>query len=256
MTSNVKALIKYASDIKHWFVKLLTRFKKKSNIALSILMKKKYIFENVRNQRKSRKYAFIILRASKSTNFAVSNQIAMIWNDMNAEFQRDIQKSNENIILNDFLNALNEFKNIWWQLARRRMPAFKNFNYRADQYQQAEKERSDQYQQSFEAFKSYENISESFEKYRKDNSRSNFILNFNSNYNNRQQYTSKPWVQKTSYQSTKQFYQSKRDRQAFANMTNSSKYSKLTNFNKSQHSIYSKFQRYSIDSKQINPSYQ
>ena len=39
-------------------------------------------------------------------------------------------------------------------------------------------------------------------------------------------------------------------------MTNSSKYSKSTNFNKFQHSIYSKFQRYSIDSKQINFSYQ
>ena len=75
-------------------------------------MRKKYIFEDVRNQREPREYASIILRASKSTNFAVSNQIAMIWNGMNAEFQRNIQRSNEDIVLDDFLNALNEFKDI------------------------------------------------------------------------------------------------------------------------------------------------
>ena len=112
MTSNVKVLIKYASGIEHWSAKLLARFKEKSNIALSTLMREKYIFENVRNQRKFRKYASIILRASKSTNLAVSNQIAMIWNDMNAEFQRDIQRPNEGTVLDDFLNALNEFKDI------------------------------------------------------------------------------------------------------------------------------------------------
>ena len=139
MTSNVKALIKYASGIEHWFVKLLTRFKKKSNIALSILMREKYTFEDAKNQRKFRKYASIIWRASKSTNLAISDQIAMIWNYMNVEFQRNIQKSNESIILNDFLNALNEFKNIWWQLARRRIFAFKNFNYRSNQYQYSKK---------------------------------------------------------------------------------------------------------------------
>ena len=253
MTSNVKTLIKYASDIKHWFVKLLTRFKKKSNIALFILMKEKYTFENAKNQRKFRKYASIILRAFKSTNLAVSNQIAMIWNDMNVEFQRNIQRSNEDIILNDFLNALNEFKNIWWQFARRRMLAFKNFNYRLNQYQYSKK-RTDQYQQ-FE--KKFYNISE-HEKYRKNYFRSSSISNFNANYNNRQQYD-KFWTQRTSYQSIKQSYQSdqsEKNRQTFTNITNSSKYSKFTNFNKSQHSIYSKFQRYSIDSKQTNSSYQ
>ena len=97
------------------------------------------------------------MKTIKFINFAVSNQIAMIWNDINAEFQKDIYKLNEATILNDFLNALNEFKNIWWQFARRRMffSVFKNFNYRADQYQQSD-----------EKFKFYENISESSEKYR------------------------------------------------------------------------------------------
>ena len=135
------------------------------------------------------------------------------------------------------------------------MPVFKTFNYRSNQYQYSKK-RSDQYQQSSEAFKFYENISESFEKYRKDNFRSNFILNFNANYNNRQQYTSKSWIQKTSYQSTRQFYQSKRDRQMLKNIVNSRKFSKTTNINKSQHSIYNKIQRYTTNSFYFNVSYQ
>ena len=252
MTSNVKILIKYASDIEHWFVKLLSRFKKKSNIALSILMKKKYTFENVRNQRESREYAIIILRATKSINLKVFDQIAMIWNDMNAEFQRNIQRSNEDIVLDDFLNALDEFKDIWWQLTRRRMSAFKNFNYRSNQYQYSKK-RSDQYQQSEKKFKSY-NISESFEEYRKNYFRVNFTSNFKSNSNNMQQYF-KPWIQRTSYQSTKQSYQSKKDRQAFKDIENSSKYSKSTNFNKSQHSIYNKFQKYSANSSYQQKAY-
>ena len=256
MISNVKALIKYASEIEHWFAKLLARFKKKSNVALFILIKKKYIFENVRNQRERREYVFIILRVAKFTNLAVSNQIAMIWNDMNAEFQRDIRRLNETTILDDFLNFLDEFKDIWWQLERRRMPAFRNFNYRTDQYQQTEKVRSDQYQQFSETFKFHENISESFEDYQKDYSRSTFTLNFKANYNNRQQYV-KSWTQKTSY-SIKQSYQSDQpeNRQAFRDIENPSKYSKSTNFNKSQHSIYNKFQKYSIDFKQSNSSYQ
>ena len=253
MTSNVKALIKYASGIEHWFVKLLSRFKKKSIIALSILMREKYTFKDAKNQRKFREYAFIILRATKSINLETFDQIAMIWNDMNTEFQRDIQRSNEDIVLDDFLNALDEFKNIWWQLTRRRMSVFKNSNYRSNQYQYSKK-RSDQYQQSEKEFKSC-NISESFEEYRKNYSRANSTSNFKSNSNNMQQYF-KSWTLRTSYQFTRQSYQQKKDRQAFKDIENSSKFSKSTDVSKSQHSIYNKFQRYSIDSQRINPSYQ
>ena len=150
---------------------------------------------------------------------------------------------------------MNGFKNIWWQFARRRMLAFKNFNYRSNQYQYSKK-RTNQYQ--FEE-KSY-SISESFEGYQKNYFRSSSISNFNTNYNNRQQYD-KLWTQRTFYQSIKQSYQlenrqtyQSENRQAFSDIENSSKYSK--SINKSQHSIYSKFQRYSIDSKQSNSSYQ
>ena len=118
------------------------------------------------------------------------------------------------------------------------MPAFRNSNYRPNQYSE---ERTDQYQQFEE--KPY-NTSESSEGYRKDYSRSGSIPNFNANYNNRQQYTSKSWVQKTPYQSTRQSYQPEKDRQTPTNMTNPSKYSKPTNFNKPQHPIYNKFQKY------------
>lgn len=135
-------------------------------MTLFILMKEKYKFENAKNQKKVRKYALMILRVTKSTNFAVSDQIAMIWNDMNVEFQRNINRFNDSTMLDEFLNNLNKFKDIWWQLTRRKMSffIFKNSNYRTDQYQQF-----------------YEYFSEHSKEYRKNYfCISNFYLNNNN----------------------------------------------------------------------------
>ena len=137
MISNIKISIKYAFNIKHWIIKLLKRFKEKSNVAFFTLIKKRYIVENVKNQRKFRKYALIILKIAKSTNFVVADQITMIWNNRNVEFQRNIYRLNKSTILNYYLNSLNEFKNIWWQFARRKMfVVYRKFNYRTNQYHQ------------------------------------------------------------------------------------------------------------------------
>ena len=73
MITNVKTLIKFASNIDHWITKLLKRFKEKFNVALFVLIKEKYIFDDARNQGESREYTSIILKAIKSTNLAVSN---------------------------------------------------------------------------------------------------------------------------------------------------------------------------------------
>ena len=55
------------------------------------------------------------------------------------------------------------------------------------------------------------------------------------------------------YQSFKQNYRSKlKDRQVLKNMTNFSEFLKIRDFNKSQHSIYNKFQRYSNDLLNLN----
>lgn len=72
-TSNVKILINYAFDIKHWSSKFFERFKEKSNVAFLILMKKEYAFEDTKNQIEFREYAFIILKTFKFINFTVLN---------------------------------------------------------------------------------------------------------------------------------------------------------------------------------------
>ena len=251
MTSDAKTLVKYAFEIQHWFAKLLEKFKKRSNVALVTLMKEKYTFENVRKQRESREYASIILRAAKFTNLAVSDQISMIWNELDAKFQRDIRRSFETTIINDFLNSLDEFKDIWWQLARRRMfLSFENAgSYRIDQYQSSEN-----------TARSYGNIFGSSE-YRKDyTQRSNYFAYTYSNNSNRQQFTSRSWsYQKipNTYRSIKQFFQSdQRDRQMLKDIVNSREFSKTTDINKPQHSIYNKIQRYTTNSSYFNASYQ
>lgn len=58
---------------------------------LATILRKRYIIQNVRRRRNSREYASIILRAAKSIelNFII-NQIAVIYNKINVESQRNI----------------------------------------------------------------------------------------------------------------------------------------------------------------------
>ena len=74
-----------------------------------------YFEKNVRNQRESREYAQQIVRVDKSTRLSIYNQLLQIWNELNVEFQRDIDESTIKIIMNSFIKQLNDRKNIWWK---------------------------------------------------------------------------------------------------------------------------------------------
>lgn len=251
MTSDAKTLVKYAPGIEHWSAKLLGRFKEKPNVALATLMKEKYTFEDARKQREPREYASIILRAAKSTNLATSDQVSMIWNGLDAEFQRDIRRPSETTVLDEFLNSLDEFKDIWWQLARRRMPLpFRSSSsYRISQYQSPEN-----------TVKSYGNTSGA-SGYRRDyTQRSNYPPNTYLNSSNRQQFTPRPWISQkaqNAYQPIRQPYQSdQKDRQAPKDLGNPPEFPKPTGLHKPQHPIYNKFQKYPADPQYPNSSYQ
>ena len=69
--------------------------------------------KNARRRRKSREYASIILRAIKSTELEFHvNQIAIIYNELDLEFQRNLIKSESVSSLNTFLREMNDFKHI------------------------------------------------------------------------------------------------------------------------------------------------
>jgi ribose 1,5-bisphosphokinase PhnN len=69
--------------------------------------------KNARRRRESREYVDIIMRAARSAELDIANhQIMMIYNDLNLEFQRNITMSTLTIIIQDFLQQLNDRKNI------------------------------------------------------------------------------------------------------------------------------------------------
>ena len=85
------------------------------------LVHARYTIKNARRQRESFEYAQIITRSAKSCNITLFSQLYTLYNDMNIELRRDLWKSDENIDLNSFLQAMKNNKKLWWDLDKRRL---------------------------------------------------------------------------------------------------------------------------------------
>ena len=70
---------------------------------MTIITRERYIIKNVRRKRESMKYVDIITRAAKITNMTMFAQIYLIYNELNLEFRRDLNKSTKTIIMKIFL---------------------------------------------------------------------------------------------------------------------------------------------------------
>ncbi len=113
LSENIKNLLRYDNEMKYWEKELFKRFKKSVSVAMTSLMKKKYIMKNVKRRRESRKYVELILRATKFAELISKiNQIFFIYNEIDVEFQRDISMLKAKIKLNSFLTKLNNKKNV------------------------------------------------------------------------------------------------------------------------------------------------
>ena len=107
----IKQFLRYDDKINHWIFKLLKRFKKSIDISINVIFKKRYTMKNARRHRKLREYAFKILRTVKSIELkSISNQVTIIYSDLNIEFRRDLTKSITVIALKFFLKEMNDFK--------------------------------------------------------------------------------------------------------------------------------------------------
>lgn len=92
-------------------------FKKNIDVSINIILKELYTVKNARRHRKLREYAFKILWAVKFAKLkSIFNQIAIIYNNLNIEFRRDLTKSINVKTLKKFLKKMNNFKKIQWQL--------------------------------------------------------------------------------------------------------------------------------------------
>jgi hypothetical protein len=89
------------------------------------IIRKKYTLKNARRRRESREYAEIIMRTAKSAELRFeAHQIMLMYNDLNLKFQRDILMSELITNIQNFLQSLDDKKNIWWELINRQFTRF------------------------------------------------------------------------------------------------------------------------------------
>jgi hypothetical protein len=77
------------------------------------IIKKRYIMNDARRRRESREYANVIMRAARFAELeSKTHQIMMIYNDLDLKFQRDIFMLTLTIQIQNFLQHLNDKKDI------------------------------------------------------------------------------------------------------------------------------------------------
>ena len=142
----IKQLMRYDDAIDHWTTQLLNRFKENTHVFMNTILRERYTMKNARRRRKSKKYATKILRIIKSTEFeSMSNQVTIIYNELNVEFRRNLTKSINVLSIDSFLREMNEVKNIWWQLAHRNNYIESSNNKRKYQFRQTNENFNKQY---------------------------------------------------------------------------------------------------------------
>ena len=67
---------------------------------------------DVRRRREFNKYAQIIIKAARSTEMFIYNQIYLIYNGLNLEFRRDLHTSFSATNMHSFLNEIENKKEI------------------------------------------------------------------------------------------------------------------------------------------------
>jgi hypothetical protein len=109
-----KELVKTSNNLDVWKRYLIKRFRDRSNVIMIIIIRERYIMKNARRRRESRKFVSVIMKATRSTKLkSKTHQIMMIYNDLNLEFQRDISMSTLITQIQNFLQHLDDKKNIW-----------------------------------------------------------------------------------------------------------------------------------------------
>jgi hypothetical protein len=115
-----KELVKTKNNLDVWKSYLIKRFRDRLNVAMIIIIKERYIMNNARRRRESREYVSVIMRTARSVELkSKSHQIMMIYNDLNLKFQSNISMSTLITQIQNFLQHLNDKKNIWWDLVNR-----------------------------------------------------------------------------------------------------------------------------------------
>ena len=81
--------------------------------------------KNARRLRKSKKYVQKIIKFVKSIEInSIFNQLNVIYNDIKVKLKKDFRRFLNSITLNDYFQKLIDFKNIWWNLTKKKWNTF------------------------------------------------------------------------------------------------------------------------------------
>ena len=120
LIADQKRLLKMGQDIDEWETKLVAQFKERPNVAMATIVRERYTLADAWSKQEPREYAGVIIGAAKSAELGSAGHIVMmIYNGLELEFQRNLQMPALTTPLEQFLQELDDHKDIWWGLAAR-----------------------------------------------------------------------------------------------------------------------------------------
>lgn len=109
---------KYGPGIEHWERQLLKRFKMAPSLAMAIVMSEKYTMEDARHRREPKEYSSKILRACRDVEMTTYLALTtVIYNGFHPQFKRDLPFPSATTSVETFLQAMDDCKIVWWELA-------------------------------------------------------------------------------------------------------------------------------------------
>jgi hypothetical protein len=131
-----RRILFYEENMNEWIQTFIARFKTQVTTTTTNLLKKRYTLTNAERNRESREYAQKIIKWVKFAKMTSTfNQLNIVYNEIDAELQRDLKKSSKDTTIDDYFQFLNDCKNIWWFLAKRNqkfVEYFTNLSYNAN----------------------------------------------------------------------------------------------------------------------------
>ncbi len=115
-----RRILSYGENVDEWVQALTNRFKTQATTATANLLKERYTMADAGKNREPREYAQKIIRWAKSAEMSSAfNQLNIVYNGIDPELRRDMRKPTKDTTIDDYLQLLNDCKDIWWSLAGR-----------------------------------------------------------------------------------------------------------------------------------------
>ena len=210
LTDAKRRLLKYDDEIDEWKLIFVKKFRESSTRVMKTFTSTHFNMNDVRQMKKSKKYAQTIIRVDKSVELSIYNQMFQIWNELDINFKLHVQRSTSTINLNDFLRDLKERKNFWWKLIENRVAheQSRQFDRQIDQRKDDNQSQREENQQRDTSNVNYNNRNREQQVDEYISTNNAFRFEFQSTYVSIQFQnfiSSNQWYQKSVYQNQQQF---------------------------------------------------